>query len=420
MILRHLFIGFLLLTAMVVSAQNKPSLFDNTTQGFNRETLVIPLDFTYAMDHMLSDWITTKIRKVPCDTTPMMQLVTDSIISLRLRKMPCVMEMPFNSNVRSFIDLYTLRRKRQLGNLLGLSDHYFKLFENSLEKFKLPLELRYLPVIESALNPVAVSSAGAAGLWQFMVATGRMYGLEINSLVDERLDPIKSSNAAAEYLRDLYSIYNDWHLVIAAYNCGPGNVNRAIRRAGGTKDYWTIYSFLPAETRSYVPIFIAANYSMYYASQHNICKNIVEFPKAVDTVMIQQRVHFEQISTMLGITVDQIKMLNPQYRREIIPGDLKPHAVTLPVNMIGKFIDKLAEIATYKADSLVNTRREEVMPEPIPVSRVLEKVIYHKVKKGQTLSSISARYGVSVTKIKQWNNIRGSKIVPGQRLKIKK
>jgi membrane-bound lytic murein transglycosylase D len=197
-------------------------------------------------------------------------------------------------------------------------------------------------------------------------------------------------------------------------------VNKAIRRAGGKKDYWTIYSFLPAETRSYVPIFISANYAMYYASSHNICKSVVEMPKAVDTVMINQRIHFEQISSMLNISVDQIKLMNPQYKRQIIPGDLKPYAVALPVNLTGKFIDKLAEIANYKADSLINDRREEVIPEPVIQHKSSEKTTYHKVKKGQTLSSIAARYGVSVTKSKQWNGMHNSKIIPGQKLKIKK
>jgi membrane-bound lytic murein transglycosylase D len=405
---------------LMLMAQGTVSLFQDNDRVQTRDSLVIPEDFSYALDHMLSSWMSTKVRKSPCDTSQFSQHVSDSIINKRLKLMPCVMEMPFNGYVRSFIDLYTVRRKRQVGYLLGLSDHYFKIFEQSLEKYKLPLELKYLPVIESALNPNAISRAGAGGLWQFMVATGRMYGLEVNSLVDDRMDPVKSSNAAAEYLRDLFAIYEDWHLVIAAYNCGPGNVNKAIRRAGGKKDYWTIYAYLPAETRSYVPIFIAANYAMYYASSHNICKSVVEMPKAVDTVMINQRIHFEQISSMLNISVDQIKLMNPQYKRQIIPGDLKPYAVALPVNLTGKFIDKLAEIANYKTDSLINDRREEVIPEPVVQHKSSEKTTYHKVKKGQTLSSIAARYGVSVTKIKQWNGMHNSKIIPGQKLKIKK
>ena len=379
------------------------------------DTIKVPDEFTYILDHVLSNWFVKQAKKTKCDSTHFDHHVPDSVIKLRLRLMPCVMEMPFNNHVRSFVDLYTVKRRNQVSYLLGLGDYYFRLFEQVLDKNKLPLELKYLPVIESALNPVAISRVGAAGLWQFMAATGKMYGLEINSLVDERMDPYKSTHAAVRYLKDLHDIYGDWHLVIAAYNCGPGNVNKAIRRAGGKRDYWAIYPFLPSETRGYVPIFIAANYAMYYANAHNICKATIDFPKAVDTVMIHQRIHFEQIASVLNLPKEQIKVMNPQYRREIIPGDIKPYAVVLPVKMTGKFIDKLDEIVAYKADSLISNRRAEVS---VPGSSASGRVIYHKVAKGQTLSGIAARYGVSVTRIKQWNNIKGSLIRPGQRIKI--
>lgn len=383
------------------------------------DTISVPDEFSYALDHMLSNWLLTRIKQTNCDTTLAIPMVSDSLIQLRLQKMPCVMEMPFNSYVRSFIDLYTVRRRTQLGYLLGLGDYYFKIFELALEKAKLPLELRYLPVIESALRPTAYSRAGAAGLWQFMVGTGKMYGLEINSLVDERMDPYKSTNAAVQYLKDLYAIYGDWHLVIAAYNCGPGNVNKAIRRAGGKQDYWTIYPFLPAETRGYVPIFIAANYAMHYAHAHNVCKTAIEFPKVADTIMVRQRIHLEQISAVLNLPVEQLRIMNPQYRRDIIPGDQRPYSVTLPMNQTGKFIDRLDSIAGYKADSLINNRRTEIAIKTTPTGGT-GNVIYHNVRSGQTLGGIAARYGVSVSKIRQWNNIRGSMIKAGQRLKIYK
>lgn len=384
-----------------------------------KDSIVLPDEFAYALDHMLSNWMVSKVKKTPCDSSNYTPSVPDSVINKRLQLMPCVMEMPFNNYVRSFIDLYTVRRKGQLSYLLGLSDYYFKIFEQSLEKNKLPLELKYLPVIESALNPKAISRAGAGGLWQFMVATARMYGLEVNSLVDERMDPYKSTQAAVLYLKDLFELYGDWHMVIAAYNCGPGNVNKAIWRSGGQRDYWKIYPFLPAETRSYVPIFIAANYSMYYANAHNICKSVVEFPKAVDTVVVHQRIHFDQIAAVVGIPVEQIRLMNPQYKRSIIPGDLKPYSVALPVSYTGKFISKLDEVVAYKADSLINNRRAEVVV-AASSSGGSGRVIYHKVKSGQTLSGIAARYGVSVSKIRQWNNLRGSMIRAGQRLKIYK
>ncbi len=410
----------LLLQGISLLAQSDFKLMDEPKKSNVADSISIPDEVTYALDHMLSNWFVSKARKSNCDTTRFDHHVPDSVISTRLRLMPCVMEMPFNNYVRSFVDLYTVRRRSQVSYLMGLGDYYFRLFEQVLDKNKLPIELRYLPVIESALNPTAISRAGAAGLWQFMTATARMYGLEINSLVDERLDPYKSTHAAARYLKDLYDLYGDWHLVIAAYNCGPGNVNKAIRRAGGKQDYWAIYSFLPAETRGYVPIFIAANYALYYANAHNICKATIDFPKAVDTVMINQRVHFEQISKVLNVPKEQIKMMNPQYRREIIPGDIKSYAVVLPVKMTGMFIDKFDEIVAYKADSLVNNRRAEVSIPHATASFSGSKVTYHTVRKGQTLSGIAARYGVSVTRIKQWNNLRSSMIRPGQRLKINK
>ena len=191
-----------------------------------------------------------------------------------------------------------------------------------MEAEKIPLELKYLPIIESALNPKAVSRAGATGIWQFMLASGRMYDLEVTTLVDERMDPVKSSKAAARFLKELYNIYSDWHLAIAAYNCGPGNVNKAIRRAGGQQDFWKIYSYLPAETRSYVPIFIAANYMMNYAEEHNLCPAQIRIPALTDTIMVNQRVHLEQIAGVLNIPLDEVKLLNPQYRRDVVPGDI--------------------------------------------------------------------------------------------------
>ncbi|MDO9634565.1 MAG: transglycosylase SLT domain-containing protein [Paludibacter sp.] len=404
----------LLVQVSFVYAQSDIKIFEKEIVA-QEDTIKVPDEFTYILDHVLSNWFVKHAKKPNCDSAHFNHQVPDSVIRLRLRLMPCVMEMPFNNHVRSFIDLYTVRRRTQVSYLLGLGDYYFRLFEQVLDKNKLPLELKYLPVIESALNPVAISRVGAAGLWQFMAATGKMYGLEINSLVDERMDPYKSTHAAVRYLKDLYDIYGDWHLVIAAYNCGPGNVNKAIRRAGGKRDYWAIYPFLPAETRGYVPIFIAANYAMYYGNAHNICKATIDFPKAIDTVMINQRVHFEQIAAVLNMPKEQIKIMNPQYRREIIPGDIKPYAVVLPVKMTGKFIDMLDEIVAYKADSLISNRRAEVT---VTASSGSSKVIYHKVTKGQTLSGIAARYGVSVTRIRQWNNIKGSMIQPGQRIKI--
>ncbi len=389
------------------------------TETIPDDSISIPDEFVYVLEHMLSNWLLTSIPEADCDSTVETPVVPDSIVHQRLQKMPRVMEMPFNSFVRSFIDLYTNRRRTQLGHLLGLSDYYFPIFEQELNKAQLPLELKYLPVIESALRPTAISRAGAGGLWQFMVATGRMYGLQINSLVDERMDPYKSTEAAVRYLSDLYAIYDDWHLVIAAYNCGPGNVNKAIRRAGGKRDYWAIYPFLPKETRGYVPIFIAANYAMYYAQEHNVCKTTINFPTVADTIIINQRLHLQQIASVLELPLEQVRLMNPQYRRDIIPGDQRPYSVTVPLNMAGKFIDLFDEIASYKADELINNRRADVIVSSAGAAGS-GNVITHTVRSGQTLGGIAARYGVSVARIREWNNISGSLIRTGQRIRIYK
>jgi membrane-bound lytic murein transglycosylase D len=383
--------------------------------------LNVPSQFDNTLDLMLHSWMVQYADSSNCSSDETLLIVSDSIYKLRLSKMPCLMEMPYNATVRAFIEIYTVRKRRQLEFMMGMSNYYFPIFEQVLGANNLPLELKYLPVIESALNTTAVSRMGAAGLWQFMIATGRMYGLEINSLVDERLSPVKATNAAAHFLKDLYSIYGDWNLVIAAYNCGPGNVNKAIRRSGGKRDFWTIYPYLPKETRGYVPVFISANYALYYAAEHNICPAIVNMPVITDTIMVRQRIHLEQIAVVLNLPIEEIRLLNAQYRKDIIPGNIKPYALCLPLNYVNTFVDKYAQIVAYKADELVNTRRSEIeavtLQAPVSVGGS-GRVIYYKVKRGQNLGEIAARHGVSVSKLKKWNNIRGSRIKAGQRLKI--
>ncbi len=385
-------------------------------------SLSIPDEFDNALDYLLHSWIVQHADTSNCHSSEIPHSVSDSIYKLRLSQMPCLMEMPFNSSVRTFIELYTVRKRRQVEYMMGMSDFYFPIFEQILGANNLPLELKYLPIIESALNTTAVSRMGAAGLWQFMIATGRMYGLEINTLVDERLSPIKATHAAARFLKDLYSIYGDWHLVIAAYNCGPGNVNKAIRRAGGKRDYWAIYPYLPAETRGYVPIFIAANYAMHYAAEHKMCPAVVNMPVITDTIMVNQRVHLEQIATVMNLPLEQVRLLNPQYRKDIIPGNIKPYSLVLPLNYANTFIDKMDEVISYKADSLIHNRRSEIeIAQATPATPGGSgRVTYHVVKKGQTLGGIAAKHGVSLTKLKKWNSIKGSTIRIGQRLKIVK
>ena len=276
----------------------------------------------------------------------------------RLSRLPTIIEMPYNKIVQAFIDHYTSDLRRKVAYMLGAQNFYMPVFEEALESYDLPLELKYLPVIESALNPTAKSRVGAVGLWQFMLTTAKRYGLKINSLVDERRDLIKSSYAAAHYLSDLYKIYGDWNLVIAAYNCGPDKLNKAIRRSKGERDYWKIYPRLPEETRGYVPAFIAANYVMNYYCDHNICPLTSDLPAKTDTVMVDRDIHFEQIAGVLGISIDQLEDLNPQYRRDIVNGHSQLASLRLPAPLISTFIDKEDSIYAFDAKDYKPKRTE--------------------------------------------------------------
>jgi membrane-bound lytic murein transglycosylase D len=308
----------------------------------------------------------------------------------RLQQLPTVIEMPYNDVVRQFIDRYSGRLRRSVSIMLGQQNFYMPIFEQALETYGLPLELKYLPVIESALKPNAVSRVGATGLWQFMLATGRQYGLQVTSLVDERRDPIKSSYAAARYLKTLYKIFGDWHLVIAAYNCGPENVNKAVHRAGGVKDYWHIYPYLPAETRGYVPAFIAANYIMNYYCEHNICPMLSNLPAKTDTIVLNRDVHFEQIAGVLGIDVKLIEELNPQYRRSVVNGNNRPSTLRLPMNYATQFIDMEDSIYAHRTNELLTKRVEVEVNEAKPT--------YTPQRKTYTRKKSSGRRGKVVTR----------------------
>lgn len=338
---------------------------------------------------------------------------TDEELVQRLMSMPAVIEMPFNSVVKSYIKMYVDRRRSLVENMLGMSTYYMPIFEQALEQEGVPLELKYLPIIESALNPNAVSRAGATGLWQFMLPTARGLGMEINSLVDERRDPIRSSQMAARYLKQLHDIYGDWSLAIAAYNCGPGNVNKALRRAGegGKKDFWEIYPFLPQETRGYVPGFIAANYAMNYYDKHNISPALARRPIITDSVYVKKRVHFQQIADVLNIPIEEIRTLNPQYRQDVIPGDIKAYPLVLPSHQALCYIISEDSIVAHDAEKY--TRRGIVEPSTgsSKVSDdgkyiITEEIKFHKVKKGDTFSGLARRYGVTAASIKKANGIK--------------
>ncbi|HNT42619.1 MAG TPA: transglycosylase SLT domain-containing protein, partial [Tenuifilaceae bacterium] len=324
--------------------------------------------------------------------------------------------------VRNYINVYTQKKKSQVEVMLGLTDYYFPIFEEILDKYQLPQELRFLPVIESALNPKAVSRAGATGLWQFMYGTGRRYNLTVNSYVDERRDPIASTHAAARFLRDLYAIYGDWTLVIAAYNCGPGNVNKAIRRSGGKRNYWDIYYYLPRETRGYVPAFIAASYTYYFSHEHNLVPQPINIPPTTDTIVINDMLHLQQVSEVLDIPLDMLRDLNPQYKLDVIPGKFKPYTLRLPLDGVGPFIDREKDIYAYK-DSLFFNPRVTISPNKYTSSSQYDipsgsiRYVY-RVKEGDVLGIIAEKYGVSVGQLRSWNNLRGNIIRIGQRLVI--
>ncbi len=337
----------------------------------------------------------------------------------RLQNLPNVIEMPYNSVVRKFIDQYTVKLRRSMSMMLGTSNFYIPIFEDALEAYQLPLELKYLPVIESALNPGATSRAGAAGLWQFMPTTGKRYDLVINSLVDERRDPVKSSYAAARMLKNMYEIFGDWTLVIASYNCGPGNVSKAIKRAGGERDYWKIYPYLPAETRGYVPAFIAANYVMNYYCEHNICPATTRLPLGTDTLVVTRDVYMEQISEMCKISMEELKALNPQYRTSKIPGTAGPCIVRMPLDMIHKFIESGDSIYEHRLSDLSKRRAVVDVSESATGNVYTGKGKIVRVKKGDTLGAIAKRNRTTVAKIKRLNGLRGDFLRLGQKLRVR-
>ncbi len=376
-------------------------------------------------DQRLLDQTLLWLDTTPCTaqpTAPTPQPIPDSIYIQRLASLPHIIEMPYNSLVRRLIDRYVLRSPRQVASLQRTAKRYFPIFEEALIRHDLPLELKYLPVIESGLNATARSHMGAAGLWQFMPQTGKLCGLEVNSLIDERLDPIKSTEAACRFLKSLYNIYGDWNLAIAAYNCGPGNVNKAIHRSGGQRDFWAIYDYLPRETRSYLPIFIAANYAMNFASEHNICPATEgKLPLAADTVLINQRLHLQQVADLTNIPLADLRLLNPQYRLDVVPGG-KPYALCLPLDKTGAFIQLQDTIFKHKADSLLVKRRQFIdLAQQSPVGDFgTGGCIYYTIKRGDTLGGIAHKYKVTVKQLQRWNNLKNTNIREGRKLKIYK
>lgn len=456
---------------ITATAQTDEITVHNDQNGRD-EVIDLPEGMSVSCDSLINEWMAKKYLypDTTCANPDYNPTFTTEEYQERLRRLPVVMEMPYNSVVQKFIDQYSGRLRRTVSYALGAGNFYIPIFEEALDYYGLPLELKYLPVIESALEPKAKSPAGAVGLWQFMLATGKRYDLKVNSLIDERQDPYKSSWAAARYLRDLYKIYRDWNLVIAAYNCGPTNVNKAIHRANGVRDYWTIYPYLPSETRGYVPAFIAANYIMNYYCEHNICPMKTKIPITTDTVTIMRDLHMQQVAELCNIDVEAIQALNPQYRTQLIPGSSGPMTLRLPTETLNTFIDLKDSVYNYRVDELLTRRscvevddrldnrsvaskrraarqqsasessssrssaskssgrkssRSSSSKSSSRSSRSSRKSKKEKssasatVRKGDTLIEIAHRNGTTVEKLKKKNKIKGNMIKPGQKLKVK-
>ena len=407
----------------------------NDTESTN-DIITLPEGMLENTDSMITEWNMSSYFQL--DTTSQLANINpyfeDAVYIDRLKRLPNVMPMTYNSIVRKYIDQYTNRLRHSVSYMLGASNFYIPIFEDALLLHQIPLELKYLPVIESAFNPRARSRAGAGGLWQFMPATGKRYGLLINSLVDERCDPIKSSDAAARYLKDLYDIFGDWTLVIAAYNCGPGNINKAIHRAGGERDYWKIYPYLPAETRGYVPAFIAANYVMNYYGVHNILPMRASILANTDTLLLNHDVKMEQIAKVCDIDIQQLKLLNPQYTTNLIPGYRQRSTLRMPQKQLLTFIDLQDSIYNNTIQDVALTEDTEDVIEPVQTvstrrssaSRSRTSASRHRshtqsvtVRRGQTLSEIARRNHTTVSKLRKLNGIRGNNIQAGKRLRVK-
>ena len=385
-----------------------------TSQGVENSDYMCSDTILY-FDQALA-WIDTS----ECQSDTIISEIPDSLYKQRLQALPLIIEVPYNEVVRNYILRYIKHSPRQLASLQRKAEYYFPIFEDIIARHELPYELCYLSIVESALNPQARSHMGASGLWQFMPATGKRYHLEINSLVDERMDPIRSTEAACEYLSTLYNIFGDWNLAIASYNCGPGNVNKAIHRAGGKRDFWSIYPFLPRETRGYLPIFIAVVYAMNYAQLHGICPSDPLMTMATDTIITNQRQHLKQIAENLHIPLSELRRLNPQYPRDIIPGG-KDYAICLPIEKTGAYIDNEQNILAYQADELINNRRAEIellQRTSVNGGYSINGVTYYKIREGDNLGSIAKKFHVSVKQLKAWNGLKSDVIRAGKTLKI--
>ena len=393
----------------------------------------MPEDLIERLDYMYENWVdenrtepqyvdSNYIRRFR-DT---IQSTPDSVYINRLDAIRSAVPLSFNDIVKTYFELYLVDRRFQVANMLGLSEYYFPMIEQELDAQNMPHELKYMTIIESALNPRAYSRAGAAGLWQFIYSTGRMYKLQIDSYIDERRDPFKATKAAVTYLKDMYNIYEDWILVIAAYNCGPGNVNKAIRRAGGVRNYWDIYYYLPRETRGYVPAFIAAAYAFEYHEKYGILPIESNMPTLCDTLMINDLLSLEQVASKINLSKEQLRDLNPQYRVDVIPaGAGKSYALRLPYSDVGKFIDNQDSIFAFNRSKYFDDSNKTADPKRrIKVSGGPGSIdgrtkLIHTVRSGEVPGAIARKYGIRLVDLRYWNNLNSRYTIrAGQRLAI--
>ena len=378
-----------------------------------------PEDYTAEVsDSLLNIWYAHRMasgdtEEFDMDSVRFESNVPDEVYIERLKKMNSFISLPYNDIVKNYIILYSEKMPTKMAHMLGLCQYYMPIFDETFNKHDLPEELKAMAIIESAMNPLAVSRAGAKGMWQFMYATAKMYGLHIDSFVDERMDPFKAADAAARYLQDAYEIFGDWNLAIASYNCGAGNVNKAIRRSGGKRAFWDIWPYLPRETRGYVPAFVGALYAMTYYKEHGIKPEAVEMPIHVDTFKINKQLHLKQVAELTGAPLEELKNLNPQYRHDIIPGNSKEYILRLPYTYTNAFIEHEDSVYTHKYDEFFN---------PTTIKKIQdgadgERIVY-VVKNGDYLGRIASRNRCTVAQIKRWNGLKSNNIRVGQRLVI--
>ena len=400
-------------------------LFSDSTEVFMDSTAVctdslsveFPESMNFDLDSLMGIWFAKQYLSydAECMQSSVNPKFSDTVYAERLSSLPTIVEMPYNYVTRNSIDAYMGRNRNVISFALGMLPIYEDVFVEALMKYNVPLELKYLPIVESALKPKAYSRAGAAGMWQFIYSTGRTYNLQVNSLVDDRYDIAKASDAAAHHLRDLYDMFGDWSLAISAYNCGPGNVTKAITRSGGKRDFWDLYPYLPRETRGYLPAFIAVNYAMSFYKEHGICPMESARPSQTDTLHIERNLHIGQIIHYCGVSEDEFKALNPQYLTEVIPGAYRTCVITLPQQYIRPLIEA--------GDSLYEFDKEKYFPKSKLAyidDDMKNRVTYitHKIKSGETLGGIAIKYHTTVKNIKNWNNLKSDNIRAGKTLRI--